>query len=583
MKSLAASGFAGLILIAGPGFPIAAMAQQTPARAGADWRHPGGDPGLTRYSPLDQITRENVSRLQPVWSFETGVSGPHEGNPLVVGTTMFLHTPWPNQVVALDLARPGAPPKWRYTAPGRSGTIGRPGGSPPPAVPAGCCDSGSRGLAWHPSGKLYVPILSGELAALDAATGREIWRVRNADRRSGATLGGPPLVAHDLVVVGMSGAEHGVRGYLTAYDAHNGRLVWRAWSTGPDREVLIDGTPNPAYPTHQGRDLGLTTWVGEAWRTGGGTPSGWLSFDPALNLIYHGTDQPAPPNPAARPRDNKWTSSIVARDLFTGRVRWVFQLVPHDQWGYGAANENILADLTVGGAPAQALVHFGRNGFAYTLDRATGRLLLAERFGPLNWAGTLDPGSGLLSLDPRYAAPRGNAKVTGVCPASLGMKHLQPAAFSPAAGLFFVPVQNLCMDMEIMPGGFGVRITVRPGPGNVRGRFVAWNAAGAALVWENREPAGTAGGALATAGGLVFYGTLDGWLKAVDQSSGRELWKHLTPSGIMGSPISYLGPDGKQYVAVLSGLGGWWGRGGDGAFPELAGRPGPGVLTVFGL
>ncbi len=426
-------------------------------------------------------------------------------------------------------------------------------------------------------------MLSGEFAALDAATGREIWRVRNSDWRTGISFSGPPLVAGDLVLVGAAGGPSGSRGSLTAYDAATGRLIWRGWSTGPDREVLIDGTANPAYSSHQGRDLGLATWIGDAWRRGGGEPSGWLSWDPALDLVYSGTGPPAPPNPLARPRDNKWTSSIVARDRSTGRVRWAYQLTPHDQWGYGAASENILADLTIGGVPVRALVHFGRNGFVYTLDRATGRLLTAERFGPVNWASAIDPGSGLPSLDPRYGAPRGTGMTTGICPAPVGMKSGQPAAHSPPSGLFFLPLNNLCMDLAIAPGGFGTVARVTGGPGNVRGRFVAWNAAAAALVWENREQFPVAGGALATAGGLVFYGTLDGWFKAVDQSSGRELWKFSAPAGILGSPITWLGPDGRQYVAVLTGLGGWWTSGADGALPELAGGPTGGSLLVFGL
>jgi len=527
-----------------------------------EWRAYSADEGSTRYSPLDQINRDNVAGLAPAWSFSTDVAGPHEGSPLVVDSTLFVHTPYPNRVFALDLTRPGAPVKWTYTAP-----------TPPASLIAGA----SRGLAWHPSGRIYVPILSGELAALDARTGREIWRVRNSDWRSGASLAGAPLVAGDLVIVGVSGAAHGVRGYLTAYDARNGRLVWRAWSTGPDTEVLLDGPANPAYPSHQTRDLGRSSWPGDAWRYGGGTPSGWLSYDAGPGLVYYGTDEPGPPNPAARPGENKWSSSIMARELATGRLRWALQLTPHDQWGYGAANENVLVDLTIAGRPIRALVHFDRNGFVYTIDRVVGRLIMSERFGPLNWALSVDPGTAVPRLEPKYSAPRGSATTSGICPAAVGAKSLQPASFAPPSGLFFVPLNNLCMDMTVLPGGRDLAVTVKPGPGTVRGRFIAWNAASTALVWENREPLPVSGGALATAGGLVFYGTLDGWLKALDQSSGRELWKYKTPTGIVGSPISFLGPDGKQYVAVLSGLSA-------GALPDES-VPGPttGVLTVFGL
>jgi len=566
MRFPAASRCAVLVLVAGTGTNGTAR-QPRPAREAApspgDWASAGRDDALTRWSPLDQINRENVSGLAPAWTFSTGSAGPHEGSPLVIGSTMFVHTPYPNKVFALDLTRPGAPVKWTYTAPTS------------PTSPSS--PTASRGLAWHKSGKIYVPILSGEIAALDARTGREIWRVRNSDGRTGAFLAGAPLVAGDLVIVGVSGSSHGVRGYLTAYDARNGQLMWRAWSTGPDADVLLDGLANPAYPSHQGRDLGRTTWPGEAWRYGGGTPSGWLSFDAGLGLVFYGTDEPYPPNPAARPGDNKWTSSIMARELSTGKLRWALQLTPHDQWGYGASNENVLVDLTIAGNPVKALVHFDRNGFVYTVDRAVGKLLMSERFGPLNWALSVDLGAAVPRLEPKYSAPRGTATTSGICPAAPGAKSLPPVSFAPPSGVFFVPLNNLCMDLSVMPGGRDMAALLKPGPGNVRGRFIAWNAASTALVWENREPLPVTGGSLATAGGLVFYGTQDGWLKAVDQASGRELWKYRTPTGIMGSPISFLGPDGKQYVAVLSGLPA-------GALPdEATPAPAMGVLTVFGL
>ncbi len=565
MRVPAAFRYAILILAAGAG-PAESLQQSGTARdaslAAGDWPSAGRDDALTRWSPLDQVNRDNVARLTPAWTFSTGIAGPHRGAPLVIGSTLYLHTPSPNQVIALDLTQPGAPVTWRYAAPASP--------TPPPAIASG-------GLAWHKGGRIYVPILRGELAALDARTGREIWRVRNADGRTGATLTSAPLVAGDLVIVGVSGASNGVRGYLTAYDAANGRLVWRAWSTGPDTDALIDGPANTAYASHQGRDLGRSTWPGDAWRHGGGTPSGWLSYDAGLGLVFYGTDEPAPPNPAARPGDNKWTSSILARDVATGKLRWALQLTPHDQWGYGAASENILVDLTIGRSPVRALVHFDRNGFVYTIDRSVGKLLTSERFGPLNWSLSVDPGTATPRLDPRYAAPRGTATTAGVCPASAGGNTPPPAAAVPASGWFFVPLDNLCMDLAVMPGGRDLAVTLKPGPGNVRSRVIAWNAASTALVWETREPLPVTGGTLATAGGLVFYGTLDGWLKALDQNTGRELWKYRTPTGILGSPISFLGPDGKQYIAVLSGLAA-------DALPDAsAGGPTMGMLTVFGL
>jgi lanthanide-dependent methanol dehydrogenase len=586
-----------VLAIAAPGALVAQRIAPAPAPASVppgDWQLAGRDYGLTRFSPLEQIGVGNVAQLKPVWSFSTGVLRAHEGNPLVVGSTLFVHTPYPNAVFALDLTQAGAPIKWRYAAP-TPRTL--------PTLPTGCCDVGSRGLAYHPSGRLYVPLLNGELAALDASTGREVWRVKNSDGRTGATLPAAPLVARDLVIVGVSGAEYGVRGHLTAYDAMTGRLVWRGWSTGPDTDVLLDGPANPAYPSHQGRDLGATTWANEGWRLGGGTTAGWLSYDPALNLVYYGTDQPAPGNPALRSGDNKWTATIFARDAASGRVRWAYQVTPHDEWGFGGSNENILADLTVRGAPVKALVHFDRNGFAYTIDRATGRVLLAEKYGPANWATAVDLLSGVPQRDPRYRAPATSGAppaagtgqttpvTTGVCPGSIGTKFLQPAAYSPVSNRFYVPLNNLCMDLRTGPASYvpgqpygGAISKPIVGPGGTRGRFIAWDAAAGTIAWEIKEPLAVTGGALATAGGLVFYGTMEGWLKAVDQQSGRELWKFKTPSGIVGSPIAFEGPDGKEYIAVLSGMGGWWGLGGSGAFPDLPTISNPGgVLMVFGL
>lgn len=558
----------------------AATAVAQPQRPSAgDWPHPAGDHALTRFSPLDQITTANVSDLAPTWTFSTGQVRAHEGNPLVVGSRMFVHTPFPNAVVALDLTGPEPPVVWRYAIPTAAGRR---------AVPSGCCDVGSRGLAYHPRGLLFVPLFHGELAALDAATGREIWRVRNADPRLGGSMPGAPLVAGDLVVVGSGGAEYGFRGHLTAYEAANGRLVWRAYHTGPDRDVLIMGDANPLYASHRGRDLGVATWPGDQWRRGGATASGWLSYDPALDLVFYGTDHPGTYNATLRPGDNKWANTIFARSVRTGAVRWALQLTPHDEWGYDASNESVLVDLTLGRSPVKALVHVDRNGFAYTIDRTSGRLLLAERIGPVNWASRIDYPTATPVRDPRYATSGG--PVSGVCPAAAGMKGLNPAAFSPQTSWFYVPLNNLCMSFRATPADYqpgrpylGATIRMTAGPGGTRGRFVAWDATTGAIMWQNHEPYAVTGGALATAGGLVFYGTMDGLLKAVEATTGRELWRAQTPSGIVGSPITYLGPDGRQYVAVLSGIGGWLGQGGNGAFPDLATISAPGgVLTVFG-
>ena len=349
--------------------------------------------------------------------------------------------------------------------------------------------------------------------------------------------------------------------------------------------MLIDGPANTNYASHRGRDLGVSTWPAGGWQTGGGTASGWISYDPALDLVYYGTDQAAPGTPAQRPGENKWASTIFAREVQTGRVRWAFQLTPNDAWGYGGSNENILVDLPGTGGPLRALVHFDRNGFAYTMDRATGKVLVAEKYGPANWARVVDLTTGLPSLQPHGAGP------AGTCPASIGTKFLQPAAFSPLTGLFYLPLNNLCMDRKHQPVAYlpgrpflGTTDSIRPGPGGNRGRFIAWNASNATIAWEVREPWAVAGGALTTAGGVVFYGTLEGWIKALDQRTGKELWRFKAPSGIVGNPIAFTGPGGRQYIAVLSGVGGWWSRSGVGVPTDSVAATAPeGVLLVFGL
>jgi len=243
----------------------------------------------------------------------------------------------------------------------------------------------------------------------------------------------------------------------------------------------------------------------------------------------------------------------------------------------------------MGATPVKALVHFSRGGFAYTIDRTNGRILLAERYGPANWASRIDPSTAQPIGDPRYAQTA--TKTTGICPAAIGTKGIEPAAFSPLTSLFYVPTSNLCMDLQPVPVAFvpgkpytGVAIRMRASQDPNRGRFIAWDATTGAIAWQIQEPYPVTSGVLVTAGGLVFYGTMDGWLKAVDHKTGQELWRFKTPSGIVGSPMTFTDPAGKQYVAVLSGLGGWLGLGANGAFPNPSAISNQGgVLLVFGL
>ena len=544
---------------------LAAAAVRAQARPGAatpspqapgEWTMPGKTPDLQRYSPLTQITRLNVKNLRVAWQFSTGVLRGHAGAPLVIGSVMYVHTPFPNIVYALELSRPGAPVLWKHVP-----------SQPADAIPMACCDVVNRGLAYHPSGKLFIELLAGDLLALDAKSGRQLWRVPNADYKQGSTMTNAPLVVHDVVIAGISGSEYGVRGRVTAFDVNTGREIWRGYSTGPDADVKITGTPNSNYPSMQGKDLGVSTWTGDEWMHGGGTTWGWYSYDPQLNLFYYGSGNPGTWNPDQRPGDNKWSASIWARNPDNGEVKWVYQMTPHDEWDYEGVNEMILADLTIGGKPVKALVHFDRNGFAYTLDRTNGKLLVAKPYGPVNWASSIDLATGLPARQPQFATSA-KKNTEGICPAAIGLKDQQPAAYSPQTGWFYVPMNNICMDYEALDVKYsagqpyvGAIVRMFPGPGGNRGRFIAWDATTGTLKWDKPESLAAYGGALTTAGGLVFYGTMDGWLKALDQKTGELMWQFKTGSGIIGNPMTYVGPDGKQYVAVLSGVGGWAGLG----------------------
>jgi PQQ-dependent dehydrogenase (methanol/ethanol family) len=542
------------------------------------WVMAGRTYDLQRYSPLTQITTANVKGLKAAWSFSTGTLRGHEGNPLVIGSVMYVHTSFPNKVYALDLTKPGAPQLWQYTPEQDANTI-----------PVACCDVVNRGLAYHPSGKLFIELLQGDLLALDAKTGKKLWQSKAADFHQGSTMTNAPIVIKNVVIAGISGGEFGVRGRVTAFDVNDGHELWRGYSTGPDKEVLItSNTLKSPYTTAQGKDLGVTSWQGDEWQRGGGTTWGWYSYDPALNLFYYGSGNPGTWNPDQRPGDNKWSMSIWARNPETGEVKWVYQMTPHDAWDYDGVNEMVLTDQTIGGKAYKTLQHFDRNGFGYTLDRETGKVLVANPYGPVNWAKSIDLTTGRPVEDPsKRTTAKGNTE--GICPAAIGFKDQQPSAYSPKTGLNYVPTNNICMDYEGVEVKYaagqpyvGAIVRMFPGPGGNRGRFIAWDPKAGKVVWEIKENLAAYGGALATAGGVVFYGTMEGWLKAVDATTGKLLWQFKTPSGIIGNPMTYVAPDGKQYVAVLSGIGGWAGIGvaaGIGADDPTAGL---GALGAFG-
>jgi alcohol dehydrogenase (cytochrome c) len=523
-----------------------------------NWLLPGGDYASQRYSTLKQINASNVHDLRPVWSFSTGVLRGHEGAPLVIDGVMYVHTPFPNIVYALDIDHEGRI-LWKYE-PRQDASVS--------AVM--CCDTVSRGLAYG-DGKVLLAQADATLVALDAKTGAVAWQAKNGDPGVGETMTGAPLVVKDKVIVGIGGGEYGALGRITAYALSDGRRLWSATSAGPDDAMLIDAETTTELGRPIGKDSSLKSWEGDEWKVGGGPTWGWISYDPDLDLIYYGTGNPGTWNPLQRPGDNKWTDTIFARSAETGVAQWVYQMTPHDEWDYDGINEMILADVQVGGAQRRALVHFDRNGFGYTLDRATGGLLVAEKFdASVNWASGVDIKSGKPIREQAFSPEKGgeDTATNGICPSALGAKNQQPAAFSPATLLFYVPTNHTCMNYEPFHVQYtagqpyvGATVTMFGVKGDDNlGAFIAWDAAAGKIVWSLPERFSVWSGALATAGGVVFYGTLEGYLKGVDARTGAELYRFKTPSGIVGNPITYE-RNGKQYVAVLSGVGGWAGIG----------------------
>jgi PQQ-dependent dehydrogenase (methanol/ethanol family) len=558
------------------------------------WVMPTGDYANQRYSTLDQITKDNVKNLRPVWTFSTGVLRGHEGAPLVIGDVMYVHSPFPNNVYALDLKNNGQI-IWKYEPK-----------QDPSVIPVMCCDTVNRGVAYG-DGKIILNQADAHVVALDAKTGKELWKVQNGDPKKGETMTAAPMIVKDKVIVGISGGEFGVAGHVTAYNLADGKMAWRAMSVGPDDQLKIDPEKTMVMGKPIGKDSSLQSWQGDQWKTGGGTTWGWYSYDPQLNLIYYGTGNPSTWNPVQRPGDNKWSMTIFARDPDTGMAKWAYQMTPHDEWDYDGVNEMILVDIPVRGQMTKALVHFDRNGFGYTLNRETGELLVAEKFDPaVNWATKVDMQTGRPQVVSQYSTRAGgeDKNTQNICPAALGTKDQQPAAFSPKTGHFYVPTNHVCMDYEPFKVSYtagqpyvGATLSMYPPQGKTNlGNFIAWDAGTGKIVWSNPEPFSVWSGALATAGDVVFYGTLEGYLKAVDAQTGKELYRFKTPSGIIGNVMTYT-HNGKQQIAVLSGVGGWAGigmaagltketdgLGAVGAYKALSNYTQlGGVLTVFAL
>jgi PQQ-dependent dehydrogenase (methanol/ethanol family) len=532
-----------------------------PGATDGDWRMSSRDYGATRYSPLAEITTANAAQMQLAWTFDDGESHyGHEMTPLVADNTMYIVSPFPNRAFAIDLTKPGGQLKWTF-APNPT----------PTAIGKACCDAVNRGAVLY-EGKLIYNLLDDHTVAVDAITGKERWRTKLANVEDGTTMTMAPLAVNGKVYVGNSGGEMGVAGWLAALDADTGKELWRAYSVGPDSLVRIGADFTPFYPWLRGKDLGVTTWPANAWKHGGGAAWGWVSYDPDLKQIYYGTSNTGPWNADQRPGLNLWTSGVFARKADDGMATWAFVFTPHNEWDYDGVNENILVDLpfpqgsSAGGAAGstrKVMVQFNRNGFAYTIDRATGEVLVARPFGHVNWASGIDPATAMPIVVPeKHTVPVGRW-VRDICPADVGVKDIEPSAFSPRTALFYVTTQNICMDYKGREVSYiagtpywGAQMTRHPGPGGNYGEFIAYDAVTGTKKWGIPEQFMTYSGALVTAGDVAFYGTVEGWFKAVDARTGRLLWSRKLGSGIVCAPMTYRGPDGHQYVAVAAGVGG---------------------------
>jgi PQQ-dependent dehydrogenase (methanol/ethanol family) len=514
------------------------------------WTMPAKNYASTRFSGLDEINASNVANLNVAWTFSTGIDRGQEAAPIVVGDSMYIVTPFPNILYALDLKNSGAL-KWKYEPQPESAAQG-----------VACCDTVNRGAVYS-NGKIFMNTLDGQTIAVDAATGKQIWKVKLGNINLGESITMAPLVVKDKVLVGNSGGEFGVRGWIAALDVNTGTIDWKAFNTGPDADVLIGPNFKPFYDSDKGTDLGVTTWPPDQWKLGGSNVWGWISYDPETNLIFYGTGNPGVWNAEVRPGDNKWSCGVFARNADTGEAIWYYQMSPHDLYDHDEVNENLLLVLPVNGEQRKVLVHPARNGFMYVLDRSTGQVLSATAYTYMTASKGVDLQTGRLIRNEEKQPATGKV-INEICPPAPGAKDWQPSAFSPRTGLMYVPHQNLCMDFEGTEANYiagtpyvGADTKMYAGPGGNRGFFTAWDPVRNAPAWQIKENFPVWSGALATAGDIVFYGTLEGWFKAVDAKTGQLLWQFKTGSGIIGQPVTYRGPDGKQYVAVLSGIGGW--------------------------
>lgn len=516
-----------------------------------NWMTYGGGYDNQRHSLLREINTNTVKDLKPVWIKNLGIPHGFEATPLIVDGVMYVTTGGHTSIFAFD-AKTGKE-YWHYKH------------SVPEDVPA-CCDWVNRGAAVA-DGKVFFLSLDAQLHALNAQTGELLWKTSVADIRDAYTTTVAPLIVKDKVVIGVSGGEYGIRGYVDAYEIRTGKRAWRFWTI-----------PEPGQP-------GSESWGGkQTWRTGGG--STWITgaYDPKLDLLYWTVANPGPDfNGDVRPGDNLYTNSVVALNPENGKMQWHYQWTPHDVWDYDGVNEVVLVDMTVNGRTVPALIHADKNAFFYALDRRNGEFLFAKPFARQTWAKGLDLKTGRPEVNP--SAIPGPA-FTPVCPGPAGAKEWNHMAYSPDTKLAYLPVVENCAMFRTgqaffhrgLPFWGSYATSAAFGPGESHGFLRAVNSATGEEKWSIRSEHPVVSGVLSTAGNLVFWGEADGMFHATDSRSGKDLWTFNVGSGVHASPVTFaIGK--KQFIAIAAGWGGWI----DGFAPELAEKPKSHTLIVFGL
>jgi quinohemoprotein ethanol dehydrogenase len=548
---------------AGAVFALAACAGRAPADvdggriAAADqepgnWMSHGRTYDEQRFSPLAKINADNVKDLGLAWFADLDTSRGQEATPIVVDGKMYVSTAW-SMVKAYDAA--SGKPLWAYDP-----KVVR------DVVVNACCDAVNRGVAvWK--GKVYVGVLDGRLVALDAATGKEVWSVVTVDQTKPYTITGAPRVVKGKVLIGNGGAEFGVRGYVTAYDAETGKQAWRFYT--------VPGDPSQPFE-NKAMEMAAQTWNGEWWKLGGGgTVWDSMVYDPALDLLYIGVGNGAPWNQSYRSPgggDNLFLSSIVALRPDTGEYVWHFQETPGETWDFTATQNIILADLTIDGKPRKVAMQAPKNGFFYVIDRENGKFISAKPFAPVNWATGVDPVTGR-----PIEVPEARYYLTGKLflqtPGAAGAHNWQPMAFNPKTGLVYIPEQELIFpyfsakDWKPSTRGFNNALngvpTVMPADPNIRraaldgekGNLIAYDPVAQKEVWRAPHYGPWNGGVLTTAGNLVVQGGADGKFSAYRADNGAPLWSTEAQTAVMGGPITYS-VNGEQFVAVMAGWGG---------------------------